>query len=192
MDELMPTRASRQDHDRFVRSYEGDRNGDAGLKGLLSQLSSDATQLVHDELDLAKLELRDIAQTLRDDVKEAGGTVAKDLAGLGVALTLAMLAGLALTAGAIIGIGDLLDGAYWAGGLIVGLVLLIAAWIAVKRATTDIKGSRAIHFEDTKRAVRDDTAALREEMRDTRDFAKHEAREFRSRVAPGGGNGKHN
>lgn len=190
MDELVPTRTTARG-DRFVRSYDGGSNGDASLKALLSQLSNDATQLVHDELDLAKLELRDITHTLRDDVKEAAGTVAKDMAGLGVALTLAMLAGLALTAGAIIGIGELLGDAYWAGGLIVGVVLLIAAWIAVKRSTTDMKESRAIRFEDTKQAVREDTSALREEARDTKDFARTEAREFKNRVTQRSNGGKH-
>jgi hypothetical protein len=161
---------------------------DADLGTLVSRLSTDATQLVHDELELAKLELRDVTQTLSADLKEAGQTLAKDLAKLGVSLVLAMLAGLALTAGAIMGIG-LLVGAYWAGALIVGVLLAIGAAIFARSAATDLQDSDALRLDSTRRAARSSTAVVRDEMQQNREFARREAAEFKDRATgqPRGG-----
>ena len=86
----------------YAQQYNG-VDDDVGLKTLLGRLNQDASQFVHDELDLAKLELREVAGALSSDVREAGQTLAKDLAKVGVALSLALMAGLALTAGAAVG-----------------------------------------------------------------------------------------
>jgi hypothetical protein len=86
--------------------WAGPHDG-ADLKELLGRLGQDASQLAHDELTLARLELRSIAETLSDDVQRASKTLVKDVAKVGIALTLATLAGLALTAGAVIGVGVL-------------------------------------------------------------------------------------
>ena len=166
------------------RRYENG-DDDVGLKTLLSRLNHDASQLVHDELELAKLELREVASALSSDVRDAGQTLAKDLAKLGVALSLALMAGLALTAGAVIGIGELLGDEYWAGGLIVGVVLLIAAVMSAKSAATDAKESESLRLENTRRTIQRDKAVLAEEVRETKDFAREGVRDFKEHAAPG-------
>ena len=152
---------------------------DVGLKTLLSRLNSDASQFVHDELELAKLEIREVSSALSSDVKEAGQTLAKDLAKIGVALSLAFMGGLALTAGAVLAIGSLLDGAYWAGGLIVGVVLLIAAAMSAKSAAKDAKESDALRLENTRDTIRENRQVLAREAHDTKDFAQREFDEFK-------------
>lgn len=173
-------------HQRGREVYPGGYNGasdDAGLKTLLKRLNEDASQFVHDELELAKLEFREVAGALSSDVKEAGATLAKDLAKVGVALSLALMGGLALTAGAVMGIGALLGGAYWAGGLIVGVVLLIAAAMSAKSAASDAQSSDALRLENTRRTFARDKEVLADEMRDTKDFAQREAREFKEHAS---------
>lgn len=154
-------------------------NDDVGLKTLLSRLNSDASQFVHDEIELAKLELREVAGALSSDVREAGQTLAKDLAKVGVGLSLALMGGLALTAGAVLGIGRLLGDAFWAGGLIVGIVLLVAAALAMKSAASDVKDSDALRLENTRGTFQRDKEVLANEVRETKDFVKQEAHEFK-------------
>lgn len=160
------------------REYDG-AHDDVGLKTLLSRLNNDASQLLHDELELAKLELREVAGALSNDVSEAGKTLAKDLAKLGVALSLALMGGLALTAGAVLGIGALLGDEFWAGGLIVGVVLLIAAAMSAKSAASDAKESESLRLENTRRTMQRDKAVLAREARETKEFARDEMRDFK-------------
>lgn len=162
--------------------YPGGYNGtsdEAGLKTLLKRLNEDASQFVHDELELAKIEFREVAGALSSDVKEAGATLAKDLGKIGVALSLALMGGLALTAGAVIGIGVLLGGAYWAGGLIVGVVLLIAAAMSAKSAASDAQNSDALRLENTRRTMARDKEVLADEVRETKEFAQRGVRDFK-------------
>ncbi|HUH11728.1 MAG TPA: phage holin family protein [Longimicrobiales bacterium] len=179
------------------RGYDGPRyeagHGPAGdprhddgpdLKTLVSSLGRDASQLAHDEMTLAKLELRKVADTLSSDLRTASRTLVKDLTKVGVALTLAMLAGLALTAAAVIGIGVLV-GAYWAGGLIVGVVLLIAAAMLGKSAGSDLSDSGSLRLEDTRRVAQQKKDVLQDEVKETKRFAAEEAREFKRHASPG-------
>lgn len=170
----------------FPQGYDGQRD-DVGLRTLLGRLNNDASQFVHDELELAKLELRDVAGALSDDVREAGRTLAKDLAKVGLALSLALMAGLALTAGAVLAIGRLLGDAFWAGGFIVGIVLLIAAALAGRSAISDARGSEALRLENTRRTMKRDKEVLSEEVRETKEFAQREAREFKEHASSSGG-----
>jgi uncharacterized membrane protein YqjE len=163
---------------RLPHEYDG-ADDDVGLRTLLSRLNSDASQLVHDELDLAKLELREVAGTLSDEVKVAGRTLAKDLAKIGMALSLALMAGLALTAGAVLGIGRLLGDAFWAGGLIVGIVLLIAAALAGRSAVSDAADSDALRLKSTRQTIGEDRQVLADEARETKEFVQHEVGEFK-------------
>jgi uncharacterized membrane protein YqjE len=173
----------------YPEQYNG-VDEDVGLKTLLGRLNQDASQFVHDELELAKLELREVADALSSDVREAGQTLAKDLAKVGVALSLALMAGLALTAGAVLGIGRLLGDAFWAGGLIVGVVLLVAAAMAGKSAASDARSSEALRLEKTRRTVRRDKEVLADELRETKEFAQRGARDFKQH-ATGGASTEH-
>lgn len=176
--------------DRYARNRFGsDRHGAPGdggpdLKALLRQLSQDVTQLVDDELTLAKMEIRDVAEAFSSDLQAAGQTVVKDMAKVGVALVLALLAGLALTAGLILGIGRLLGDAFWAGGLIVGVIYLIAAAVFGASAAKDLRDSEALRLEHGRRTLERDKAVLRDEAQDTARFAKEEAQEFKRHASP--------
>jgi uncharacterized membrane protein YqjE len=152
-----------------------------GLTTLLSRLNQDATSLIRDELELAKLEVRDVANAVASDVHDAKTTLVKDLTKVGVALAFALLAGMALTAAAIMGVGVLV-GAYWAGALIVGVVLLVAAVIFGKSAGDDMKSSDALRFERTRSTLQHDKQVLKEEALETKDFVQREAREFKENV----------
>jgi hypothetical protein len=154
---------------------------DAGLRTLVSRLGSDATQLIHDELELGKLELRNVAETLSAELREAGRTLVRDLAKLGTALVLALLAGLALTVAAILGIG-LLVGSYWAGALIVGVLLAIGAAVLARSAASDMGDSDALRLENTRRAASRATGVVADEGQRTKQFASEEAAEFKRRA----------
>lgn len=157
----------------------------ADLKVLLRRLNQDASQLMHDELELAKLELRDIADAFTADVEAAGQTLARDLAKIGLALSLATLAGLALTAGAILAVGQLLGGAFWAGGLIVGAVLLMAAGWFGWSAARDMRESEALRLERGRQRLSRDAEVLQDEARRTQRFVREGAAEFKEEASPG-------
>jgi uncharacterized membrane protein YqjE len=154
------------------------------LRTLLGRLGQDASQLAHDELELVRIEARDIAEAFSNDVKEAGRTMVKDLAKVGVAVSLLFLAGLALTAGAILAIGQLL-GAFWAGGLIVGALLLLVAGMFGASAARDLRDSSGLRLEHGRRALQRDREVLRDEARDTGEVAKEGARDFKRAATRG-------
>lgn len=163
----------------------GGGNG-ADLRTLISRLGHDVSQLAHDEMTLAKLELRSVADTFSGEVRDATQTMVKDLAKVGVALSLATLAGLALTAGAIMAIGALLGGAYWAGGLIVGAVLLIAAVAFGMSAAKDLQKSESLRLKGTKRRIEQNRDVLEKEADASKRFVKHESKEFKRHASSSG------
>lgn len=184
-DDLLEPGAGAGEYRQLPRGpYETGAGDGADLKTLLRQLSNDASQLAHDELTLAKLEIRDVADAFSSDIQKAGQTVVKDLAKVGIALSLATLAGLALTAGAIMGIGALLGGAYWAGGLIVGVLFLIAAAVFGASAAKDLRESDALRMEHGRRTLERDRDVLQHEAEETKRFAKQEARDFKHHASP--------
>jgi hypothetical protein len=125
--------------------------------------------------------LRSVSKALSEDVQNASRTLVKDMAKVGVALTLAAMAGLALTAGMVIGVGTLI-GAYWAGGLIVGAILLAAAAAFGRSAAQSMKQSEALRLEETRQAAEESTDVLAGEAEASGDFARDEAQEFRERA----------
>lgn len=179
------TGPERQGHEPAGGAHDpaGRRHG-TDLKALLKRLNQDATQLAHDELELAKLELREVAEAFGDDVQNASRTLVKDIAKVGVALTLAMLAGLSLTAGAILVIGRLLGDAFWAGGLIVGVLLLAGAAVAGMSAARDLRESESLRLESGRRTFERNKAVLEDEVRETKEFAQEEATEFKRHATP--------
>lgn len=152
------------------------------LRSLVAQLGRDASQLAHDELMLARMEIRDVAEAFSADVKDAGRTVVKDLAKVGIALSLASLAGLALTAGAVLAVGELLGDAFWAGGLIVGVVLLVAAAVFGMSAAKDLRDSDSLRMEHGRRTLDRDKDVLKDEAKETGDWAREEGQEFKRHV----------
>jgi uncharacterized membrane protein YqjE len=131
----------------------------ASLKVLFRQLGEDATTLVREEVRLAKLEIRREARAI---------TV--DLVKVTIALGLALLGALALTAFLILVVGQLLDEAFWAGALIVGALFLLIGGILARNAIKDLK-NRSLAPEDTIETLRED-----------KQWAKREAREFKQEI----------
>jgi len=125
------------------------------LGELFGQLSGDATHLIRSEVALAKAELR-----------EAGATLARDGAKIGIAAALGLVGAFAAVAFLIIALGDLLDN-YWLSALIVTVVLLAIAAFMAKSAINDIK-RRGLKPEATLATLREDT-----------DWAKREAQDLK-------------
>ena len=150
----------RNDRQRPTDVAQGDGRGrirpelhrdlrNASVGDLFKELSNDSSRLIQDEMQLARLELRQSVSTLAG----AAGKV-------GIAAVLAIPGLLALTAALVIGIG-LLIGSYWVSALIVGVVILIVAGILAQRAVAAFK--RGLAPRETIRTVREDV-----------DWAKHE------------------
>lgn len=165
-----------------LEDYRGTNGGEANLKLLLNHLSSDASELIHDEMDLAKLELREIANAFSSDIQSAGQTLVKDLLKAGVALSLATLAGIALTTGFILGLGALLGGAYWASALIVGVVYLGGAAVFGMSAGRDLQQDKSLRLEHGRETLRRDKNVLHEEVQRTKDFSRQAAHTFKDEV----------
>ena len=129
------------------------------LSELVRQLGDDGTRLLRQEVALAKLELREMVAGLL-----------KDLIGLAVAGTLAVLGGLALTACLILVLGRFVfGGEYWLGALVVGGVFLVVGGIWALAAARGI--GQNLKPDATLSSVREDV-----------DWAKREARDFRREV----------
>ncbi|HEX7089297.1 MAG TPA: phage holin family protein [Longimicrobiales bacterium] len=142
------------------RRWDGEERreaqAEAPLGSLIRDLGQDGAALVRQEINLAKLEF-----------KEAIGQITSGAMGAAIWAGLALVGGLALTACLILLIGMALDGAYWAGALIVGAVFVLVggllAWRSVKKIReTDVKPDQTI-------------STLKEDRR----WIGREAREFR-------------
>ncbi len=126
------------------------------LSDLVRRLGDDGARLVRQEISLAKLELQ---------AKMA--KLVRDLIGLSIAGTLAVLGGLALTATLILVLGRFVFGGdYWVGALIVGGVFLIVGGIWALAAARGI--GKNLQPEATLDSVRENV-----------DWAKREARDFK-------------
>lgn len=129
---------------------------EASFGELLRKLADDSADLIRQEAELVKLEM-----------KEAARAITMDLVKIGVALGIAGVGGLALTAFLILVLGNLLDGAYWASSLIVGGVFLLIGGLLAYSGIKDLK-KRSFKPEETIETLKED-----------RDWAKREAQELR-------------
>jgi uncharacterized membrane protein YqjE len=100
-----------------------------GIGDLLRRLGDDASALVRNEIGLAKLEMRQAVQALM-----------RDSAKLGVALTLACIGALALTAALVIGLAHLLGERYGFAALIVGVVFLVVGAMLARGGVKGLGG----------------------------------------------------
>lgn len=133
-----------------------DRNS---LGDLLRRLGDDGTRLLRQEVSLAKLEMREMVAGL-----------VKDLIGLAIAGTLALLGGLALTATLIMVLGRFVFGGnYWLGALVVGAVFLVVGGLWALAAARGMG-------ENLK------PDATLDSMRADVKWAKREARDFKREV----------
>ncbi len=128
------------------------------LGELFRQLTNETGQLIRQEVNLAKVEL-----------KQTGATVARDGAKIGIAAGLALAGVLALTAFLVIGLGDAFNN-YWLSALIVAIAFLAVGGVMARNAMADIK-RRGV-------APRETAATLRDDAR----WAKEEAKEFKREI----------
>ena len=113
-------------HEHNGRPPTPDLLDDASIGDLFRQMTSDASLLVQQEVHLAKAEL-----------KESVSRVKTMAVWFALAAALAIPGAIALTAFLVIGLGALL-GSYWAGALIVGVVLMTATLVVARRAMSTV------------------------------------------------------
>jgi hypothetical protein len=130
--------------------------GEPSIGDLFKQLSTDTGELVRQEVALAKAEMR-----------QAGATLARDGAKVGIALGLALAGFLSVTAFLVAGLGRLLGGHIWLSALIVGVVFLAVGAVLAKNALADIK-RRGLVPAQTAASLRDDAAWAKSEAREVK------------------------
>lgn len=130
------------------RKVEG---AEPSIGELLKRVTTDTSELMRQEVALAKAEMRQSLATLaRDSAKAA--------IGMGVAL----VGVLALAAFLIAGLGSLLDGRYWLSALIIGVVFLAMGIVLARNALADIK-RRGLVPDQTAESLRGDAAWAKRE-----------------------------
>ena len=113
----------------------------AGIPDLISRLGEDSKRLMRDEVQLAKLELRDSMK------RTTHGAM-----WLGVAFGIGVVALVALTLLATTLIGRLAAGHMWVGALVTGIVELIVSVVLIKRGVATL-GAPSYSLEQTRKAV---------------------------------------
>jgi uncharacterized membrane protein YqjE len=126
---------------------------EASLGELFKRLTTDTSELIRQEMSLAKVEMR-----------EAGATLASDATKIGVAVGLALTGLLAVGAFAIVGLGDLFNN-YSLAALIVGVLFLAVGGYLGKNAINDVK-RRGLKPEKTVETLREDASWVKQEGRE--------------------------
>lgn len=126
------------------------------LGELLRRLTDETSDLLQQEVELAKAEVRETAQRLTRDTTRMGLAAALSLAG---ALT--------LTAWLVIAVAVLLDGRYGWAALLVGSVVSGLGYGMITRALRDIR-ERGVAPRETIASLREDAAWARNEARELR------------------------
>jgi uncharacterized membrane protein YqjE len=120
---------------------------------LVKRLTTDTSELIRQEMNLAKVEMR-----------EAAATLARDATKVGLAVGLALAGVLALGAFAIVGLGDLFNN-YWLAALIVGVLFLAVGGYLAKNAINDVK-RRGVKPQQTVETLREDASWVKQEGRE--------------------------
>jgi uncharacterized membrane protein YqjE len=128
---------------------------DRSLGELLKQLSQETTQLVHQELELAKAELTQKGKQAGTGAGMFGGAGALGLAALG-----------ALTACFILALNAVMPA--WLAALIVAVVYGIIAFVLVRRGQARIRRATPPVPEQTIETVKEDVEWAKTQMRSDR------------------------
>jgi uncharacterized membrane protein YqjE len=128
-------------------------SSEPSLGELFKRLTADTTELIRQEMALAKVEMR-----------EVGTTLARDAAKFGLAAGFALAGVLALGAFAVITLGGAID-SYWLAALIVGGLLLAVGAGLARSAMNDIK-QRGLKPQETVQSLRDDASWAKQEGRE--------------------------
>jgi uncharacterized membrane protein YqjE len=128
---------------------------DRSLPELLKQLSQETTQLVHQELELAKAELQQKGKEAGAGAGMFGGAGALGLAALG-----------ALTACFILALNAIMPA--WLAALLVAVVYGIIAFVLVKQGQARVKRAVPPIPEQTIETVKEDVEWAKTQMRSDR------------------------
>ena len=128
---------------------------DRSLPDLLKQLSQETTQLVHQELELAKAELQQKGKEAGAGAGMFGGAGALGLAALG-----------ALTACFILALNAIMPA--WLAALLVAVVYGIIAFVLVKQGQARVKRAVPPVPEQTIETVKEDVEWAKTQMRSDR------------------------
>jgi Putative Actinobacterial Holin-X, holin superfamily III len=128
---------------------------DRSLPELLKQLSQETTQLVHQELELAKAELQQKGRQAGAGAGMFGGAGALGLAALG-----------ALTACFILALNAVMPA--WLAALIVAVVYGIIAFVLVKQGQAKLRQATPPVPEQTVETVKEDVEWAKTQMRSDR------------------------
>jgi uncharacterized membrane protein YqjE len=128
---------------------------DRSLPELLKQLSQETTQLVHQELELAKAELQQKGKQAGAGAGMFGGAGALGLAALG-----------ALTACFILALNAIMPA--WLAALIVAVVYGIIAFVLVKQGQAKLKQATPPVPEQTIETVKEDVEWAKTQVRSDR------------------------
>lgn len=114
---------------------------DTGIPDLISRLGEDSKRLMRDEVQLAKLELRDSMK------RSARGAM-----WMGVSFGVGVVALVALTLLVATLIGRLAAGHMWVGALFTGLIELVVAMVLIKRGVAAL-GEPSYSLEQTRKSL---------------------------------------
>jgi len=131
---------------------------DRSLPELLRQLSQETTQLVHQELELAKAELQQKGKQAGAGAGMFGGAGALGLAALG-----------ALTACFILALATVMPA--WLAALIVAVVYGIIAFVLLKQGQAKLKQATPPVPEQTIETVKEDVEWAKTQMRSDRTYS---------------------
>ena len=130
------------------RQVEG---AEPSIGELLRRVTNDTTELVRQEVALAKVEMRESLSMLVQDATRAG-----------IGLGLALVGVLAMAAFLIAGLGSLLSDRYWLSALITGAVFLAIGIVMARNALAEMK-RRGLVPDQTAESLRRDAAWARRE-----------------------------
>lgn len=125
----------------------------AGLGDLFKKLARDLAELLRNEIRLAKMEMA-----------QASSTLVLDTVQILIALAIATVGGLTLVVALVLGLGVLLGGAYWAGALVTGGVLVLIGGLLAARAIRELKRT-SLKPEETLDTLSKDRAWAKDEAR---------------------------
>lgn len=128
------------------------------MRDLLKQLATEGSDLMRNEMALAKLEIRDMARE-----------VVLDSAKLAVAIGLALTGALSLLAAAVIGLGHALDGRFGLSALIIGAIMLVVGGLLARGGISGLKNMPK-------------PEATMRSMKTNKEWASRELQEFKQEV----------
>ena len=134
------------------RQYDEPKYEDEPIPELLSRLAADTTLLFRQEMSLARAEVRESAMRIRDLSKR-----------MALAAALALPGAMAVTAFLVIALGNAIN-SYVTSALIVGVVLLVAAWIVARQGIARVTNG-GVGMSRTAKSLTEDARWGKEEVR---------------------------